>query len=186
MAETAKASWTIWFQLSAFEASGHEFAIAIQIHDAFFEAVSGSCQHLVIMNLDELFKGRKDTHSFHTLIKSAVDEGLIDEVFAQKCNDKLDSVSPLIKGIGILRGNYFGHKSRKQTPQEVFKKAGSKIKDVDELLDVAYWLLFKLAFPILREDPEIAEDSEDYVKSSLDDVLKSLLDKFNALGGAKP
>jgi hypothetical protein len=185
MVETAKASWTIWFQLYAFDAGGHDYALVIQLHHPFFRAISVSCEHLTIMNLDELFKGRSDTHSFRTLIDTCVNEGRIDDRLAQACREKLESTKRIVKGIGILRGSYFGHKSRRQKPQEVFKRAGLKIKDVDELLDTAYWLLWKLAFPVLHDDPQIGQEDERYVKDSLKDVLQSLLDKFNSLGGAK-
>jgi hypothetical protein len=185
MVETAKASWTIWSQLYAFDEGGHEYALAIELNRPFFRALSVSCEHLTIMNLHELFKGRRDSHSFSNLLVTCVEEELIGEKLVKACEEKLDAVNRTVRGVGILRGNYFGHKSRKQTPREIFEQAGLKIRDIDELLDAAYWLLWKLAFPVLRDDPEIGEEDERYVRDILKDVLQGLLDKFNSLGGAK-
>lgn len=137
------------------------------------------------MNLDELLKGRNDTHSFHTLLDTCIKDGRIDDRVAEACKEKVDSVKKIVRGVGSLRGNYFGHKSRRENPQEIFKRAGLKIKDIDELLDTAYWILWKLPFPVLRDDPQIGQEDEKYVKETLRDVLQGLLDQFNSLGGLK-
>jgi hypothetical protein len=183
MVETAKASWAIWFQLYSFEMGGHKFALPIQLHHPLFSAISEASRHLTIMNLDALFKGRNDTHSFSNLLEMC--EGRLMPRQAQRCKAKIASLKPLVKGIGKLRGNYFGHRIRTKKTEEFFKDAGLKIKDVDELADAAYWLLWQLACAFIPNDPDITTDIEQSVKGSLDDVLQGLLDKFNSLGGAK-
>jgi len=183
MVETAKASWAIWFQLYSFELGGHKFALPIQLHYPLFNAISEASRHLTIMNLDALFKGRKDTHSFSNLLD--VCEGNLMPNQAKKCRDKIASLQPLIKGIGKLRGNYYGHRIRMKKAEEFFKDTGLKIKDVDNLLDAAYWLLWQLACAFIPTDPHITKYIEQSVKDSLNDVLQGLIDKFNSLGGAK-
>ena len=183
MVETAKASWAIWFRLYSFQMAGHKFALPIQLHYPLFSAISEASQHLTIMNIDALFKGRSDTHSFSNLLEMC-DAKLMPRQ-AKRCKDKIASLKPLIKGIGKLRGNYFGHRIRTQKPEDFFKNSGLKIKDVDTLVDSAYWLLGELACAFIPTDPKIAEDIEGSVRSSLDEVLQGLLDKFNSLGGTK-
>ena len=183
MVETAKASWAIWFQLYSFQLGGHKFALPIELHDPLFNAISEASRHLTIMNLDALFKGRNDTHSFSNLLEMC--EGRLMPNQANSCRDKIASLKPLIKGVGKLRGNYFGHRIRMKKAEEFFKDAGLKIKDIDNLVDAAYWLLWQLACAFIPTDPEITKDIEASVKSSLNDVLQGLIDKFNALGGAK-
>lgn len=182
MVETAKASWAIWFRLYSYEMGGHKLALPIQLHYPLFNAISEASRHLTIMNLDALFKGRKDTHSFSNLLQMCEARLMPEQV--QECKAKIASLQPLLKGIGKLRGNYFGHRIRTKTSDEFFRDAGLKIKDVDELVDAAYWLLWQLACAFIPHDPQIMKDIDDYVRGSLDDVLQGLSDKFNSLGGA--
>jgi hypothetical protein len=180
MVETAKASWAIWFKLYAYEAGGHEFALPIQLHFPLFDAIRESSQHITIMNLDALFKGRKDTHSLANLL-DACESNLMPNQ-AKQCRTKLDSVKPLIKGVGILRGNYFGHRIRTKSRETFFAEAGLKIRDIDELLGTADWIMWQLACAFIPKEHGITEDLPQSVISSLDTVLQLLREKFNALG----
>ena len=83
------------------------------------------------MNLDALFKGRRDTHSLSNLL--AVCESKLMPNQAKECWAKLKAVKPLVKGVGILRGNYFGHRNPTESRDVFFVQAGLKIRDVDEL-----------------------------------------------------
>src|SRR6266511_1991017 len=140
MVETAKASWTVWSQLYSYQTGGHKFAIAIQINGPLFDAISEACQHVTMMNLAELFKGRKDTHCFKTLLEACEAGGWLVPCIADECRNKLGSLKREIKGIGNLRGNYFGHKIKTKKPEDIFKQSGLKIKDIDTLLDAAYFV----------------------------------------------
>jgi hypothetical protein len=181
MVETARASWAIWFKLYAYEAGGHEFALAIQLHFPLFDAIRESSQHITIMNLDALFKGRKDTHSLANLLDAC--EGNLMPNQAKECRAKLDSVKPLIKGVGILRGNYFGHRIRTKNRETFFAEAGLKIRDIDKLLDTADWIMWQLACAFIPKEHGITTNLSESVTSSLDDVLDLLLEKFNSVGG---
>lgn len=185
MVETAKASWTIWFQLYSYQMGGHKFALAIQLQYPFFNAIMESSQHVTFMNLDALFKGRNDTHSFANLLDACEKAGKIRPAQVKRCREKLASLKPFIRGVGLLRGNYFGHRIRKQKPEDFFKQAGLKIKDIDQLVDAAYWLIWQLACAFIPKEPEIMKDIEDSVKGSLEDILQGTLDRFNSLGGAQ-
>src|SRR5438067_9415587 len=122
MVETAKASWAIWFKLYAYEAGGHEFALAIQLSFPLFDAIRESSRHLTIMNLDALFKGRNDTHSLSNLLEACESRLMPNQ--AKECWAKLKAVMPLVKGVGILRGNYFGHRIRTKSREAFFAQAG--------------------------------------------------------------
>lgn len=183
MSDFARTSWTIWFQLYSYEFGGHEFGLAIQIHRPFFEAVCSSCQHLTMINLHELFKGRKDTNNFGSLIQMCKSEGRVNDSLEQEFHAILDKHKPLINKVGKLRGNYFGHKTRKQTPEETFRDAGLKIRDIDVLLDVGNRLVWKLACLFPLREPKIRDDENDLqAKKSLEDILQSIVEKFNSYG----
>ncbi len=180
MVETARASWALWFKLYAYEEGGHDFALAIQLHFPLFNAIRESSLHLTIMNLDALFKGRKDTHSLSNLLDICEDRLMPNQ--AKECRAKLELLKPIIKGIGKLRGNYFGHRIRTKPREAFFNEAGLKIRDVDEVLDAADWIMWQLACAFIPKDHGITKDLPDSVTSSLDDVLNLLLEKFNSLG----
>jgi hypothetical protein len=131
------------------------------------------------MNLDALFKGRQDTHSLANLLHMC--SGSLTTRQAKECKDKLVSLKAPIKRIGKLRGNYFGHRIRTKKPQEFFRDAGLKIKDVDELLKAANWIMWQLACAFISEGHGITEDIEGSIERSVDRLLRCLLDDFNRL-----
>ncbi len=147
MANTARASWATWFEIYSYQMSGHQFALVLSIHAPLFDAISDACQHVTIMHLDELFKGRSDAHCFKTLIAACEAEGRLIPRLRQQCEDRLDSLKREIRGVGILRGSHFGHRTNVKDTEAVFKNAGLKIADIDILV---------MNFPIQFHEQRIA------------------------------
>jgi hypothetical protein len=186
MVTTAKASWAIWFQLFCNFEHGGPYAISTQIFFPFWNAVYHSQIHYVFVILSDLFGKRRNVHSFAYLMVLCR-PALHPQQYAE-CEDLMASVRRHSRSVGILRGKHFGHKLVGATLSEVLKEAELKIKDVDELLEVASQLIGNLmcAFVGQIESHEVDFDSDESAKETAIEVLKSQLDKFNELGKPKP
>jgi hypothetical protein len=183
MVSTAKASWAIWFQLYLNFEHGGPYSRVTQLYFPFMDAVYHSQIHYVFVVLNDLFKGGKNTHSLTYLIKMCRAEGL-NERTAKECDALLASVQQHCRGVGILRGKHFGHKLIDAPLADLLKKAGLKIKDVDEMLDVATRIILWLMYALRVERHEVIVDADEHAKKTTVEVLQVLLDKFNSLGSA--
>ena len=185
MVTTARASWAIWFELYCNFEHGGPYAISTQIFFPFWTAVYHSQIHYVFLALSDLFGKRRDTHSLAYLM-SLCRLRLPPRLF-RECEQLMASVSRHRRGVGILRGKHFGHKLVDAPLADVLKEAGLKIKDVDELLEVASKLVGNLmcAFIGQLDSRHVDFDSDKSARETVIEILQSQLDKFNELGKPK-
>jgi hypothetical protein len=185
MVISAKASWAIWFQLYWNFEHGGPYAISTQIFFPFWNAVYHSQIHYVFVILSDLFGKRRNVHSFTHLM--ALCQPRLPHPLYAECEALMESVSRHRRGVGILRGKHFGHKLVDAPLADVLKEAGLKIKDVDELLEVASKLVGNLmcAFVGTIDSHHVDFDSDESAKKTVVEILQSQLDKFNELGKPK-
>lgn len=185
MVSTGQASWAIWFQLYCNFEHGGPYALVMQLYFPFMDAIYHSQIHYAILVLSDLFKPKNNHHSLSYLIECCRSEGIRAKA-CDDCEHLLASVKKNhIKGVGILRGKHFGHKKISPTLAEVVKEAGLKIKDVDQMFEVATRIISLLMFPLGIKKHDVILGSSEQATKTTNDILRMLLDKFNSLGGTK-
>jgi hypothetical protein len=187
MTERAAASWAIWFGLHAQQEGGGPYAMVLQLYRPFFGAIYDAQIHFTILALSDLFGKRGDVHSFQFLIARCLEERRISPCKAAVYKKKLSSLAPARRGIGILRGKHFGHKLLSAPISQVLREARLKIRDIDEVLDAAFWLLGRLAFACGEAHFQGNEEDDEQASKTLDEALKYFLGKWENLGkGGNP
>jgi len=84
--------------------------LLIDIHSPLFTALNASTLHLVVLVLSDLYPSNDYSLSLSHLLELCEKKGQIHPKTLEECEGLLESAKKEIKGIGILRGNYFGHK----------------------------------------------------------------------------
>jgi hypothetical protein len=184
MVSTGQASWAIWFQLYCNFEQGGPHALVTQLYFPFWDAIYHSQIYYAILVLNDLFKPKSNHHSLPYLIECCRLEGIRPRV-CDDCEKLLASVKGCSRGVGILRGKHFGHTLISPTVDEIFEQAGLKIKHVDEMFDVATRIISLLMFPLGVKEHEVILDGDEQGKKITNEILQTLLDRFNSLGGAK-
>ena len=178
----AAAAWAVWFDIHVQQEGGGPFAMVLEIHRPFFNVISDAQIHFTILILSDLFGKRQGVHSYEFLIDRCLKEGRITPKEALIYGEKLRSLAKAQRGIGILRGKYFGHKLLEIPISEVFQAAQLKIKDIDEVFKVSFWLLGRLAFACGHTNFRGSADHELYARKSLDQIFNYFLTKWNNIG----
>ena len=167
----------IWIELYKLIDGLSKHSIMYDIHYPMFSAMYHAHIHYTIIIISDLYRPKQNHYSIKKLLDLASEEGRIAESKYSLCINALDKLSPIIKKIGNLRGNHFGHKKSDINISTLLLNLKFKNKDLGQLLEQGFWIVSQLTSDLGGKD--LNNNLEIQINESIVLIFEALQLKFD-------
>ncbi len=162
-------SYDIWWELSNREART-EHLDDLNQYTIFFQSTIHAHFLTAVITLYRLFENRRDTINLPNLFQQVREKKLV----APEVENKLESAAEEIREnwtkICILRSNVFGHRSRKLSIEESYKRAGITPDQIKNLIKHMQDAMNIVSGEVLELEHSFELNPAEEVKRLLDDI----------------
>lgn len=165
-------SYSLWWALVNKNDRTHNRSV-IEAYPNYFRASVFALQQSFFISANRLFDEQPKSASLTKLVK---DLSATNQVLYTALQRRLQAEEPTLQKILLLRHNVYGHRSKKISPGDAFKKAGIQPKEMKSVVGLAHEIVIELAVELGGLSRSVLEDKFKRCAEDVSDEARRIID----------